>query len=200
MDMSVRAFWRSLAEAVRSQQAQDRILLVQLIRTSPRVQMASSGSGASQMDRTRRTALFSLAGASALAACAEASSQNDLTAEQFSAWLDRYGAAWTDRDALAAGALFSEDASYHEAPFDPPMQGRAAIEAYWARVTATQSDIVFRYDVIACTGDQGVAHWHAEFHAEGALIELDGVFVCDFTPDRTLVGSLREWWHVRTTP
>ncbi len=45
--------------------------------------------------------------------------------------------------ANAAGAPFTADASYHEIPFDEPMQGRAAIEAYWSRVTATQSDALY---------------------------------------------------------
>ena len=75
---------------------------------------------------TRRTSLLALA---ALAACAPAERADVIDAAAFAAWLDRYKQAWEARDAALAGALFTEDASYHEMPFDAPMQGRAAIEA-----------------------------------------------------------------------
>ncbi len=152
-------------------------------------------------DITRRLTLTSLAVAATAAACAQQPTPAPrLTAEAFTAWLERYKAAWENRDASAAGALFSEDASYHEMPFDTPFVGRAEIEAYWARVTAPQSDIRFSHDVIACAGDQGVAHWRAAFNAGGAAVELDGVFVCQFSADASAVVALREWWHVRSTP
>lgn len=152
------------------------------------------------MDATRRTAFFSIGGAVALAGCAGETAAAGLSSEQFAAWLQRYGAAWESRDASAAGALFAEDATYQEMPFDAPKAGRAAIEAYWAEVTAPQSNISFSYDVIACEGEQGVAHWRAAFDAGGARVELDGVFVCTFGADRSIASGLREWWHVRSTP
>lgn len=119
----------------------------------------------------------------------------------FAAWLDRYKQAWEERDAQSAGALFTEDAIYHEMPFDEPMEGRAAIENYWATVTAGQSDILFTYEVFSCEGNQCTAHWHAAFTGVpgGEAIELDGVFLCDFA-DAETVRSLREWWHVKVTP
>lgn len=150
---------------------------------------------------TRRILATAVVGAAALSACtppAQEEAPAGLTPDAFAAWLDRYGAAWEARDAGAAGPLFSEDATYHEMPFDEPMQGRAAIEAYWARVTEPQSDIQFSYDVIATEGDTGVAHWNARFNAGGAAVELDGVFVIVFAEDLATVRSLREWWHART--
>jgi len=147
---------------------------------------------------TRRTSLLALA---ALGACAPASRDDLIDAAAFSAWLDRYKQAWETRDAALAGALFTADASYHEMPFDAPMQGRDAIEAYWTRVTATQSDVRFTYDVLSCAGEQGICHWHATLKSApgGATIDLDGVFVCEFA-DARKVKALKEWWHVRVTP
>lgn len=147
---------------------------------------------------TRRTSLLALA---ALAACAPAAHNDLIDAAAFSAWLDRYKQAWEARDAALAGALFTEDASYHEMPFDAPMQGRAAIEAYWTRVTATQTNVRFTYDLLSCAGAQGICHWHATFNSApgGETIDLDGVFVCEFADART-VKALQEWWHVRVTP
>ena len=155
------------------------------------------------MDTTRRASLFALGAApAALAACATAQTSGafTLTPAAYAAWLDRYKRAWETKDAAAAGALFTEDASYHEMPFDAPMQGRAAIEAYWARVTAGQSDIAFTAHVVMCAEDRGVSHWHAAFTGgDGSAIELDGVFICRFT-DAEIVSNLREWWHIKVTP
>lgn len=138
----------------------------------------------------------------ALAACATAGAPSSaLTPAQHAAWLDLYKRAWETRDPAAAGALFTADASYHEMPFDAPMQGRAAIEAYWARVTASQTNVRFSYDIVATSADQGVSQWHATFNGVpgGETIDLDGVFVCRFA-DALTVSALREWWHVRVTP
>ena len=147
---------------------------------------------------TRRTSLLALA---ALGACAPNAGGDLIDAAAFSAWLDRYKQAWEARDAALAGALFTEDASYHEMPFDATMVGRAAIEAYWTRVTAAQSEVRFTYDLLSCAGAQGICHWHAMFKSApgGEIIDLDGVFVCEFADAQT-VKALREWWHVKVTP
>ena len=114
-------------------------------------------------------------------------------------WLERYGKAWETRDADAASRLFTENASYHEKPFDPPKAGRAGIREYWAGVTADQRDVQFTSQVVATNGNTGVARWHAKFRlaSAGATIELDGVFVLELDASG-LCTTLREWWHVRT--
>lgn len=129
------------------------------------------------------------------AACAEA---KPLTPAALESWLQRYGAAWEARDAAAAGPLFTAEASYHEMPFDAPMQGRAAIEEYWRKVTADQRDVQFESKVIAVNGNTGVAHWSATFRVQstGAILKLDGVFVLEFD-DTGTCKSLREWWHLK---
>ena len=126
---------------------------------------------------------------------------HDLTTSEFSAWLEGYRAAWEERDPARAAALFTESASYRETPYDPPMQGRAAIEEYWAKAVSGQKDVTFRYEVIACTGDRGVCWWHAAFTgvSGGEAIDLDGIFHCRFAdPDR--VAAFEEWWHIRVVP
>lgn len=122
-----------------------------------------------------------------------------MTSRALEAWLDRYGSAWQSRDAAAAGRLFTVDANYHEMPFDAPKKGRSGIEEYWSKVTADQRDIQFSSQVISVTGNTGVAHWSAKFRLEsnGAIIELDGVFVLEFAESGECV-SLKEWWHVRS--
>ena len=119
----------------------------------------------------------------------------------FAAWLDRYREAWEERDPDRAASLFTDDASYRETPFDPPMEGSAAIHAYWAKAVAGQSDIRFTSEVLACAGADGLCHWHCAFAADpaGDRIDLDGIFRCRFA-DETRVEAFEEWWHIKLVP
>jgi hypothetical protein len=138
----------------------------------------------------RSLALATLFAAAASAAHAQ------VTQAKLESWLATYGKAWETRDADLATTIFTPDATYHEAPFDAPKVGRAGIKEYWAGVTADQRDIEFTSDVISAAGKTGVAHWHAKFTANGAPVELDGVFVLDFDA-AGLCTRLREWWFVK---
>jgi ketosteroid isomerase-like protein len=125
-------------------------------------------------------------------------SAQELTTASLEAWLARYEQAWEQRDPAQAAALFTENAPYHEMPFDAPKAGRAGIRDYWAMVTADQRNVDFKSQVVAVNGQTGVARWSASLTsaASGARVELDGVFVLRF--DRSgLCSELREWWHVR---
>jgi ketosteroid isomerase-like protein len=135
-----------------------------------------------------------------LACAAPVVNAKPLTAVQLTSWLQSYGKAWETRDAAAVTKLFTENATYHEMPFDTPKQGRAGIDEYWRGVTADQRDVQFKYEVISVAGNTGVAHWSAKFRAEstGATIELDGVFVLEFDSSG-LCSGLREWWHVKVS-
>jgi nuclear transport factor 2 (NTF2) superfamily protein len=121
-----------------------------------------------------------------------------LTSAKLTAWLSSYGDAWEMRDPDRAAALFTENARYHEMPFDEPKMGRQGIREYWATVTADQRDVQFDSQVLAVEGNRGVAHWSAKFRSQstGATLELDGVFVLEFDANG-LCSSLREWWHLR---
>ena len=124
-----------------------------------------------------------------------------LTPEMFAAWLDRYKAAWEQRDPQRAAGIFTADASYRETPFSAPLAGRSGIEDYWRQAVAGQADVHFSYEVLACAGDRGTCHWRAEFQSvpAGDGVILDGVFCCDFdAPDQ--VRKLEEWWHVQVSP
>jgi len=142
--------------------------------------------------------LHPLLGAACLLALAFTAQARALDDASLQAWLQKYAAAWESRDAAAAGLLFTADASYHEMPFDPPKQGRAAIQDYWKTVTADQRDIQFESKIVAVNGNTGVAHWKATFKVQstGATIALDGVFVLEFDASGQC-KSLREWWHVK---
>jgi hypothetical protein len=125
-------------------------------------------------------------------------SAQELSTASLESWLARYEQAWEQRDPAQAAALFTENAPYHEMPFDAPKAGRAGIRDYWTTVTADQRNVDFKSQVVAVTGQTGVARWSASLTsaASGARIELDGVFILKF--DGNLCSELREWWHVRT--
>jgi nuclear transport factor 2 (NTF2) superfamily protein len=109
-------------------------------------------------------------------------------------WLERYRIAWENRDPDAAAALFTEDASYREEPYAQAFQGRAGVHDYWARVTATQSDVVFRYGEPLTQGDRAAAEWWTTMRNGGAEITLAGEFWLRFDADG-LCSELREYWH-----
>ena len=134
----------------------------------------------------------------ALLLAGDSVSAQELTTASLEAWLTRYEQAWEQRDPAQAAALFTDNASYHEMPFDAPKAGRAGIRDYWATVTADQRDVDFKSQVVAVNGRTGVARWSASLTsaASGARVELDGVFVLQFDSNG-LCSELREWWHVR---
>ncbi len=119
----------------------------------------------------------------------------------FTAWLDAYKAAWETRDPSAVEALFTDDATYRENPFEEPFQGATGVGDYWARVTAGQRDITFTYELFAVEGDTGYCRWHAAFTADpgDAAIDLDGVFRCVFA-EAGKVRTFEEWWHIKVVP
>ena len=114
-------------------------------------------------------------------------------------WLQGYKGAWENRDPAAAGRLFTPEATYRETPFEAAFEGRSAIERYWAGAVAGQRDVRFTSEVLACSGQQALAHWHVAFTvADGdAQVELDGIFRLWFASEE-LVERFEEWWHVRT--
>ena len=133
----------------------------------------------------------SLLGAST--ASAEAISEADVAE-----WLAAYGQAWETRDADAAAALFTENATYRENPFEEPFDGRTGIHDYWSRVTADQRDVSFTSNVITTFGRSAVAHWSARFASasSGGTVSLDGIFVLEFD-ESGLCHTLQEWWIVK---
>ena len=128
-------------------------------------------------------------------------SAKQLTPAAVEAWLARYKEAWEQRDPDRAAALFTENAAYHEMPFDAPKAGRRGIRDYWATVTANQRDVDFRSSIVAVNARTGIARWSASLKSasNGVRVELDGIFVLTFD-DSGLCSELREWWHVRTSP
>jgi ketosteroid isomerase-like protein len=77
-----------------------------------------------------------------------------ISLSDFADWLEKYGQAWEFGDAEGVIQLFTEDASYHETPFDNPMKGYEAIHRYWIEgASQSQKDVHFSAHVLAVGED-----------------------------------------------
>jgi hypothetical protein len=63
--------------------------------------------------------------------------------DRLRSWIERFGRAWETRDPKQAAALFSDDGSYRETPFDKPVVGGDEIRAYWSTLPKAEKDISF---------------------------------------------------------
>jgi len=109
-------------------------------------------------------------------------------------WLDAYCKAWVERDADAAAALFTEDATYAEQPYQDAFVGRKGVREYWARVTATQSNVEIRYGTPITVGNRTAVEWWTTLENGGVPITLAGAFVLTFD-ESGLCRTLREYWQ-----
>lgn len=119
----------------------------------------------------------------------------------FESWLDAYGRAWETHDTAALAALFTDDATYQETPFESPMQGQAAICGYGIEARQSQNEVHFSYEVLAVDKDVGIARWRASFVRvpSGARVALDGILVAVLN-DENRCSRFQEWWHRQETP
>jgi hypothetical protein len=109
-------------------------------------------------------------------------------------WLDAYRQAWVERNADAAAALFTEDATYAEQPYQDAFAGRKGVREYWARVTATQSNVEIRYGTPITVGNRTAVEWWTTLQNGGVPITLAGAFVLTFD-ESGLCRTLREYWQ-----
>ena len=116
-------------------------------------------------------------------------------------WLKKYGKAWEEGDPHLAAQLFTEGCRYFETPFSEPAVGRAGVLKYWQTVPDAQTDVMFRFRILAVQSQTVIARWSASFTrvSSRARVKLDGVFVLDFDDDG-LCNTLREWWHREEAP
>jgi ketosteroid isomerase-like protein len=74
--------------------------------------------------------------------------------KQVSAWVEKYVQAWRTYDEADIAALFTEDAEYHEWPYETAWIGRERIVAGWLERAAWQAGgWEFDWSVLAMSGD-----------------------------------------------
>lgn len=118
--------------------------------------------------------------------------------DSFKTWFETLGRAWENRYPAAAAELFTEDAIYHEDPFEEPLHGRAAIFEYWSDVPRSQEHIQFHSEILGVTPDTGFAHWWVSFVRIPSKIrvKLDGICAISLNAENRCY-ALREWWHTQ---
>jgi hypothetical protein len=112
-------------------------------------------------------------------------------------WLSDYAEAWERKDPDAAAALFTEDSSYREMPFDEDAYiGRDGVKKYWTGVTSTQENVKVRWGdpVVAPDQRRAAAEFWVTMENGGAAVTLTGIVLLRFSPDGRC-EELREAWH-----
>jgi ketosteroid isomerase-like protein len=112
-------------------------------------------------------------------------------------WLAAYGAARETFDGDGWVALFTDDAEYHEDPFEAPHVGHNALRAYLLEAATSQRDVEFTVERHWVSGATVLAAWHATFvgRASGRLVRIAGFLTAEVAPDGR-VSRFREWWQV----
>jgi hypothetical protein len=116
------------------------------------------------------------------------------TTAQVNAWIEGYRRAWEEADSGAAGALFSEGASYRSNIFEEPHAGRNGVEDYWTNVTAVQSQVEVRMGSPVIEGHRVVVEFWTTMLAGGGELTLSGCLLLRFDDDG-LCTDLREYWQ-----
>lgn len=95
----------------------------------------------------------------------------------------------------AAGALFTEDATYRSDPLQEPHRGREAIRAYWREVTAAQADVTVAIGKPVVEGRRTVVEWWwTHMDVGGAAVTLPSALILDFD-EEGLCRALREYYN-----
>jgi ketosteroid isomerase-like protein len=110
-------------------------------------------------------------------------------------WAERYARAWMEADDDAAGALFTDDATYRSDPFHEPHRGRDAIRRYWREVTATQANVEVAVGRPVVVGRRAVVEWWTQMDSDGTPVTLPGALILDFD-EGGLCRALREYWNL----
>ena len=115
--------------------------------------------------------------------------------------LERYALAWQSFDGDAWTALFTEDAAYHEDPFEPPMVGHNALRAYLLEAAETQDQVEMTVERHWVVGPTVLAAWHAGYvrKADRTRVRLAGFMTLEIADDG-LIARFREWWRRRESP
>lgn len=108
--------------------------------------------------------------------------------------LAAYGRAWETFDGDAWVAIFTENAEYHEDPFDAPLVGHNALRAYLLDASASQRDVDFTVERHWVSGETVLAAWHVTFarRASGHLVRMAGFLTAEMAAEGR-IARFREW-------
>ena len=99
-----------------------------------------------------------------------------------------YGEAWRTFDGDAWVALFTEDAEYHNEPFEPPLVGHNPLRAYLLEAAGLQRDVEFTVERHWVSGTTVLAAWQVAF-VKQANISNGPQQVNNGTPPKALTNQ-----------
>ena len=107
-------------------------------------------------------------------------------------WVAAYERAWRTPGTELLGELFTEDATYQLAPFEPPIAGLAAISQMWERErTRPDEKFVMSSEVVAVDGDVAVVRAKVRYH-EPSPHEYRDLWIIHFADDGRCL-AFEEW-------
>jgi ketosteroid isomerase-like protein len=109
--------------------------------------------------------------------------------------IDRFGTGWTRGDMDLMMSVYATDAVFIETPFSSPMQGSAAIRAYWREVPYNQSEITFSSGEIYAAGPWFSTEFKCVFRRRrtGEWVEARGAIFCETAGEQ--ITEMRMYWH-----
>jgi ketosteroid isomerase-like protein len=115
-----------------------------------------------------------------------------VTAEQVLEWVDAYEQAWRAPGTSALAGLFTDDATYRQAPYEEPVAGLPAIARMW-EAERDGPDEMFRMqrEVVAAGGGTAVVRVEVRY-GEPVRQEYRDLWVIRFAPDGRC-SSFEEW-------
>lgn len=110
------------------------------------------------------------------------------------AWVAAYESAWRAVDASAVGSLFTDDVRYLRSPYEPPLEGLAAVRDFWSDPTPFTMDA----EVVAVEGVDAVVRAEVRYSGDEPQ-EYRDLWVLRFADDGR-VRHFEEWayWPGKT--
>jgi hypothetical protein len=114
------------------------------------------------------------------------------TRDQVADWLAGYERAWRSPGTDVLAGLFTDQATYQPAPYDEPIQGLAAIAAFWdAEREGPGETFTMDTEVMAVDGDQAVARVHV-LYGDPPVREYRDLWLIRFAQDGRC-EAFEEW-------
>jgi|SRR5215470_12981432 len=127
---------------------------------------------------------------------AEAAATNNLTPAQIEAAVEEYFASIGSLDVQRYVNNFDANGVLEDPVGTPPIQGTAAIAAYFGAIIAPFSEIKPQVQEVIVCGQEAAVNWKLRLKTTtGKVIIIDGMGVFKFTPQGKL-QSVREFWDL----
>jgi hypothetical protein len=105
-------------------------------------------------------------------------------------WVERYVRAWETNAPEDIGDLFTDDATYHTAPYRDPWRGREGIVAGWLDRRDVQGDWSFRHGVVAVCDEVAFVRGWTQYRTDSDYANL---WVIRLSDDGRC-SEFTEWW------